>query len=125
MIMIVIILIGIAVCLYRKIISQYEVSQTDVPKAVIENPEFDEMHGLEKQYTPNPVYEKANRNSEGFGGKSFNRFSAKTNAADDVVPWSSSKLKETEGDLNESSIPIGLPDQTNGSADQIDLPHRK
>lgn len=88
MIMIVIILIGISVCLYRKIISQYEVSQTGVPKAVVENPEFDEMHGLEKQYTPNPVYEKANRKSDGFGGKSFNR-NAKTNAADDVMPWSS------------------------------------
>lgn len=123
MIMIVLILIGIAVCLYRKIISQYEVSQASVPKAVIENPEFDEMHGLEKQYTPNPVYEKANRNSEGFGGKSFNRSSAKTNTMDDV--WSSSKLRDYEGDCNDSTIPIGLPDQTNGSADQIDLPVRK
>lgn len=104
MVLIVIILIAAAICLYRKIVAQANASKNTIPKAVIDNPDFDDMN-LEKQYTPNAIYEAANRASEGgFGGKDFDR--SKMNMNDDVIGWTTSKIQDTESAIvDESALP--------------------
>jgi len=48
----------LAVCLYKKIVSQSEIrAQSQIPEALKNHPELD-SHGFEPQYVPNEIYKK-------------------------------------------------------------------
>ena len=72
MICIILALISIAVCLYKKIISQAEIRKAEIPEALANHPEID-SHGFEDQYVPNDLYKKKTGVSKEFGGVNFEK----------------------------------------------------
>jgi len=128
MICIILALISVAVCLYKKIISQAEIRKAEIPEALEKHPDLD-SHGFEDQYVPNDLYKKKTGVSKQFGGVGFdkkNTRSAKVN--DDLVfgsnqsssavnlSESACKLNDTEGALvgSDSRCSIAIQDISEG-----------
>lgn len=123
MIMIIIILISIAVCLYKKIISQAEVRKAEIPAGLEKHPELD-SHGFEDQYVPNALFKKKTGANREFGGVDFEKkntrnmnknmddlvFGSSTSDQKSSVACSAAKLNDSEGplfdDISRSSIAL-------------------
>lgn len=106
MIVIIIMLISVAICLYKKIISQAEIRKAEIPVGLEQHPELD-SHGFEDQYVPNNMYNKkvTEKGNKEFGGVGIKRKGAKgkSTGLDDLVFQSRTPNKMLEGTFDAES----------------------
>lgn len=130
MICIIIMLISIACCLYKKIISQAEIRKAEIPAGLEKHPELD-SHGFEDQYVPNAMFKKKTTVTKEFGGVDFEKKNTRNmnKAMDDLVFGSNASeskssihldVTNSAAKLNESEGP--LVDDIGASRSSIALP---